>query len=573
MEPVVESNLEAERVRHVVVLFYLEDETVQVNEPRRVNSGLLQGVLAKRTKAEGLGVNSFTIGKEIEIFGMKMVLCDCDQYTRDFYSNGGLNGSSAFDVSQSSGGMKVQPQPPAVEIPNDNFSALLGVSRAAAASGGRLEKTYDKVYREVMLGSGLVNPRMRQFLENDRKVCRFYAVVDDTSTAHFERRPFIIFYFLADDTVEIREQYPLNAGRDEFALFLRRARLPRPNQPVLNGPTSAPLPTEAYMSISDFFVGQKISILGLDFFINDADIFTREYFKSHLKRELGDKVDVTLPEGEAPRPATPPYTGFGSWDDSMGSVYALVPKVPRKDMHKLFANEGRVLRFSAKLKNPDEEDKNRRFVISFYLGDDQLMVHEPPQRNSGIVTGRFLEKNVYLNEETGKLVQPADLNVGKTLRILGREFSILEADVFSQQYLQGNQIASTSQKGQSMRVVFDELRRALKQQFPVVRAVFRKFDSDKNSVFTIEEIRQCLLKFGFSKLSDEETLEVMAHFDRNQDGQVTYQEFCDAIFAEQAEHHVVVSPQYKQIVQKAVSMRLETDKIRRAVREIGDSLY
>lgn len=45
------------------------------------------------------------------------------------------------------------------------------------------------------------------------EVLRFYAVMDDVTTPQFERRPFTIMFFLSDDSIEIREQYPLNCGR------------------------------------------------------------------------------------------------------------------------------------------------------------------------------------------------------------------------------------------------------------------------------------------------------------------------------------------------------------------------
>ncbi|CAK0894516.1 unnamed protein product, partial [Prorocentrum cordatum] len=57
---------------------------------------------------------------------------------------------------------------------------------------------------QTMLGGGHVNKDMQQFMEWDGKVCRFYAVIDDLSTSTFERRPFVILYFLADDTFQIR---------------------------------------------------------------------------------------------------------------------------------------------------------------------------------------------------------------------------------------------------------------------------------------------------------------------------------------------------------------------------------
>ena len=52
--------------------------------------------------------------------------------------------------------------------------------------------------------------------------------------------------------------------------------------------------------------------------------------------------------------------------------------------------------------NPD--DKQRKFVITYFLHDDTLLVYEPPIRNSGIVGGKFLEKAKYeheANEEPG----------------------------------------------------------------------------------------------------------------------------------------------------------------------------
>ena len=39
-------------------------------------------------------------------------------------------------------------------------------------------------------------------------------------------RPFTIMFFLADDTLEISEQYPLNCGREKFPIFFRRGKMP-----------------------------------------------------------------------------------------------------------------------------------------------------------------------------------------------------------------------------------------------------------------------------------------------------------------------------------------------------------
>jgi hypothetical protein len=66
-------------------------------------------------------------------------------------------------------------------------------------------------------------------LDNDRKVLRYFAVSEDL--------PFIVHYYLADDTIEIREVHFPNNGRDQFPLLLKRQKLPKTfgvNQPGQN---------------------------------------------------------------------------------------------------------------------------------------------------------------------------------------------------------------------------------------------------------------------------------------------------------------------------------------------------
>ena len=92
----------------------------------------------------------------------------------------------------------------------------------------------------------------------------------------------------------------------------------------------------------------------------------------------------------------PPYNGFGNEEDSLGNVYRLVPKQPKKDYFKWVDNQIQ-LRFNARMNTDKPEDVIRRFIITFYLNDDTVMVYEPQVRNSGIVSGKFLEKMKYKN--------------------------------------------------------------------------------------------------------------------------------------------------------------------------------
>jgi hypothetical protein len=82
-----------------------------------------------------------------------------------------------------------------------------------------------KDYMEAAMGGGKVKSQ-KQFLDHDRKVLRFFSKFDDL--------PYVVHYYLADDTVEIREVHFANNGRDQFPMLLKRQKLPREfgvNQP------------------------------------------------------------------------------------------------------------------------------------------------------------------------------------------------------------------------------------------------------------------------------------------------------------------------------------------------------
>ena len=70
-----------------------------------------------------------------------------------------------------------------------------------------------KEFMEKSLGGGKVVSQ-KQFLDNDRKVLRFFTICDDLQ--------YVINYYLADDTIEIHDVHYPNDGRDQFNRVLRR---------------------------------------------------------------------------------------------------------------------------------------------------------------------------------------------------------------------------------------------------------------------------------------------------------------------------------------------------------------
>lgn len=97
-------------------------------------------------------------------------------------------------------------QPPAVIVPTDQF-------QDNQKQVPRKKDAEMKEFLEKALGGGRVASQ-KQFLDNDRKVLRFFTRSEDL--------PYVIHYYLADDTVEVREVHHPNDGRDPFALLLRR---------------------------------------------------------------------------------------------------------------------------------------------------------------------------------------------------------------------------------------------------------------------------------------------------------------------------------------------------------------
>jgi hypothetical protein len=413
-------------------------------------------------------------------------------------------------------------------------------------------------------------------LENDRKVCRFFAILDDLLTAQFERRPFLILYFLKDDTIQVREQYPLNCGRDNFPVFFKKGKISKSDTWVLK-PGELPSPGDFYV-LKDLYVGTTVNFLGQRFFIYDADDFTRKHFQEEMGLTLSPAQDVKLPALPVPRPPTPPYTGFGSWDDSMTSVTQLNPKPPKKDFFKAVDNDGKILRFTAKFAAPKPEDVSRRFIFNYFLADDTCAIHEPPQRNLGIVTGKFLEKGVHLNQLTGKLVAPGDLAEGNKITIFNHEFEMLDMDDYTRKWFDQQ---SPEYPNVDLQAIFLRLRDSMRTQFPLVRDVFRKFDLDHDGVMTYPEFRNVLRKFNFH-LSEPEILAVMRHFDGSMDGQVGYNEFCDAVLDEdyhnkmmkrEPQVKVAIDDAFRERAAQKMIDRMEMENVRRAAQNLSDIFY
>lgn len=85
-----------------------------------------------------------------------------------------------------------------------------------------------------------------------------------------------------------------------------------------------------------------------DCLIFNCDAYTKEWYIQNLNLE---QLPITLKKEDIKRfySPVPPSTGYGSEADSLGSVYALQPKPPKKDINKMYTQDQYILRFEAKL--------------------------------------------------------------------------------------------------------------------------------------------------------------------------------------------------------------------------------
>ncbi|XP_059504782.1 EF-hand domain-containing protein 1 isoform X2 [Stegostoma tigrinum] len=416
-ETVHESPYEYYRVRPIILYYYLEDDSISIHEPEVDNSGLTQGKLINRQRlpkndqGDCWHWKDLNVAMEVVAYGKRYRLTSCDKFTCDFMVSHGII-----------------PNCPEM-IPPDPY----------------IESRKRNPAREHVTPSDF--DKLKQFLTYDRKVLRFYAYWNDTDNMFGECRRYIIHYYLADGTVEIRDVYERNDGRDPFPMMVGRRRYPKTlKDEAANFPTIsmevADQEVKEWYGPRDFIVGQPVTLLGREFFIYDCDEFTKNYFYQNIRGVELHPVDVIKKPAPPEKKWVPPYNGFGSVEDSLGNCLSLIPKPPKKDVLKMLEMDKIILRYEAKMESRNPDDWNRRFILSFHVATDEISIFEPPLRNSGRIGGRILSKiripKPGSNVEKPEFYTAKDLAICSIVEVLGCRFIITDADEYVYKYLQAN---------------------------------------------------------------------------------------------------------------------------------------
>lgn len=76
----------------------------------------------------------------------------------------------------------------------------------------------------------------------------------------------------------------------------------------------------------------------------------------------------------------------------------------------------------------------RYLTIYYYVGNMTIAMNEPKSVNSGMSGGTFLRRTP-VKKSDGSLMRPLDLEVGKTIFVVGREIFITDADTSTREYI------------------------------------------------------------------------------------------------------------------------------------------
>ncbi|CAH0691886.1 unnamed protein product [Spodoptera exigua] len=479
-------------LRKVNILFYLEDGTIKVMEPKTDNSGLTQGTLISRQRIRlpfsndlYYDVLDLNIGLEVSFFGKVFKIVNCDNFTRVFLNRLGINVPDPI------------PYPDSVERSRDTRKPVK-------------------------------HRPFKQFLDFDRQVLRFYGYWDDRDSEFGTLHNLEIHYFLADDTIEIKETVAPNSGTETSPMFLKRMRLPRKIPPKIEMTGGPPVPSYCPADLS---IGAVLNVFGRNVVLTDCDPFTKEYYRVTYGFDTFTKLPIPQDQSKECISSSmaerelPPWNGYGSYDDSAENCRTVEPKAQHRDFIK-FLNKDRVgfdshvLRFAARLITDNPDDIRRYFIIKYFLCDDTIGVFELGERNSGFLGGKFFRRDKMYLPDVNFFVPkepPAytdkDMWVGNELVVNKHRFRLIAADEYALRYME---LHSEQYPMANIALIMDKIRRTLASQENGYKNFVAKYmeavEPDKKDLMSVRCFKQALKEVMCEKMTEHEFVTLIRFF-------------------------------------------------------------
>eukprot|EP01138_Halocafeteria_seosinensis_P016387 gb/GECG01016718.1/.p1 GENE.gb/GECG01016718.1/~~gb/GECG01016718.1/.p1 ORF type:complete len:823 (+),score=122.84 gb/GECG01016718.1/:1-2469(+) len=559
-ETVPESPLEKSRIRPINFIYKMEDGTISLFEPHQGNSGMPQGkylykhkipkskefqdgdlkasnpnaALQLSRKSSRLDWTDFRIGEDIKIYGKTYHIYGCDTATRRFFERTS----------------EAPEQPPDEDPPGDKYTAertqfMLRESGMDSSTYRGKRTSPVKRYMEAQRGNPSATQtrgtadKYQQFLDHDRDVLRFSGYWDDRDRVYGDQHLYTISYYLMDDEIEVLEVHEPNDGKDRFPALYRKGPLPKKTMVVDSRARDIEddCGEDDYYHWTDLQVGKTVNILGRNILLFDADKFTVNWYKEQLGIDMTEEInklkgkvmDEIYPKEETPVIQPPPYEnfGFGTEEDSLGSFFSLIPKVPRRDVVKLTKGEGQILRYYAVLDSDDPISKLRRFIVAYYPATSELAVFEKPLRNSGMDSGKFLSKRKLRNPNTGDFFRLEDFYIGAKLDITSHRFHLYDADSLTKRLAKDADGRNGIGMG-SLELALQSTREQLQQQRITRTAAERRLRPHRKKMLSYPEF-ETLMRDWKIELSGEDMTTLFRAYDHAGTGKLSTDDFLDAL--------------------------------------------
>ena len=180
-----------------------------------------------------------------------------------------------------------------------------------------------------------------------------------------------------------------------------------------------------------------------------------------------------------------------------------------------------VLQFAATLVTRNQNDKQREFVIAYYVEDRAFAIFERSIPNSGFRGGKFLQKTVVNNPKTNQPYQPSDIYIGATLEIAGRTFCLQEA---SEDALKIMEAQSDIFVKCDLAELMKKIRQNLKIAVTELLVQLQKKDIKRRNYVTLRDLQDVFLQNGIT-FGDQEFLTLFRRYQINDDDYFDYPEF------------------------------------------------
>lgn len=145
----------------------------------------------------------------------------------------------------------------------------------------------------------------------------------------------------------------------------------------------------------DLSIGAHINIYGREIVLVDSDPFTREYYRT--VHGIEDFTPVQRPGSERNaimdnERTLPPFNGWGTHEDSESNCKTVEQKPPKIDFQKFVKLDRYILRFGGRMVSDVQENRERLYILSYYLSNDTISVFEIGARNSGFKVVSWLNR-------------------------------------------------------------------------------------------------------------------------------------------------------------------------------------